>query len=471
MPRTRTPLTIANIREHIVGVDARVPLLDGSSRTYVNFDNAATTPALRPVMECVDEFLGWYSSVHRGAGYKSQLSTRIYEQTREIVLDFVGADPERYTVIYGKNSTEALNKVARGLHFAPGDVILTSLMEHHSNLLPWRGCAQVVHIEPTVEGGLDESSLDALLEQYAGRVRLVAITGASNVTGTLTPYARVAAKAHAAGARFCLDAAQLAPHHPIRMCPANADEQIDFLVFSGHKLYAPFGIGALVCRRDALDNPPVVVGGGTVRFVTPNSADWSGLPDREEAGSPNVVGAVATAKALRCLKEIGMEAVHAHECELTAYLLSQLALVPRVRIYGIADPARVHEKVDVVPFEVEGMSHVLVAAILSAEAGVAVRNGTFCAQPYVRRLLGLSETQIEQTHQQVMEGSLANLPGLVRVSFGLYNTREEIDWFIENLHRVVTGQYRGAYHLDSRSGDYRAAGWNPDFTSDFSLQD
>lgn len=469
MPQSTPPLTIANIREHIVGVNAQVPLLDGSSRPYVNFDNAATTPALRPVMECVDEFLGWYSSVHRGAGYKSQLSTRIYEQTREIVLDFVGADAERYTVIYGKNSTEVLNKVARGLRFEPGDVVLTSLMEHHSNLLPWRGYAQVVHIEPTAEGGLDESSLDALLTAYAGRVRLVAITGASNVTGTLTPYARVAAKAHAAGALFCLDAAQLAPHHPISMCPANPDEQVDFLVFSGHKLYAPFGIGALVCRRDALDNTPAVVGGGTVRFVTPHSADWAGLPDREEAGSPNVVGAVATAKALLCLKEIGMEAVHAHECALTAYLLSQLAQVPRVRIYGIADAARAGEKVDVVPFEVDGMSHVLVAAILSTEAGIAVRNGTFCAQPYVRRLLGLSEAQIEQTHQQVTAGSLANLPGLVRVSFGVYNTYAEIDWFIENLHRVVTGTYKGDYQLNPQNGDYCAANWSPDFADTFTL--
>ena len=470
MQPSHAPLTIANVRQQIVGVDAQVPLLDGSQRTYVNFDNAATTPALQPVLDTVNEFLNWYSSVHRGAGFKSQLSTHVYEQTREVVLRFVGADPARYTVCYGKNSTEVLNKIARGIAFKPGDVVLTSLLEHHSNLLPWRGYAEVVHIEATAEGGLDEDHLDVLLRQYAGRVRLVSVTGASNVTGTLTPVARIAAKAHAAGAQVCVDAAQLAPHYPVQMCPANPDEEIDFLVFSGHKLYAPFGIGALVCRFDALDaNPPGLVGGGTVRFVTAQGAEWAGLPDREEAGSPNVVGAVATAKALLCLEEIGMAAVRAHECHLTAYLLERLARLPRVRVYGIADPARSSEKVDVVPFAVEGMSHVLVASILSAEAGIAVRNGTFCAQPYVRRLLGLSPEQITHDHDQVMAGTLADLPGLIRVSFGLYNTEAEVDWFIYNLERVIRGDYHGEYVLDPHSGDYCVQNWPLDFSRAFTL--
>lgn len=470
MQPSHEPLTIDNVRQQVVGVDAQVPLLDGSQRTYVNFDNAATTPVLRPVLDTVDDFLTWYSSVHRGAGFKSQLSTHVYEQTREVVLRFVGADPARYTVCYGKNATEMLNKVARGITFQPDDVVLTSLLEHHSNLLPWRGYAKVVHIDMTAEGGLDEAHLDALLEAYAGRVRLVSITGASNVTGTLTPVGRIAAKAHAAGAQLCVDAAQLAPHAPITMCPANPEEEIDFLVFSGHKLYAPFGVGALVCRFDALDaNPPGLVGGGTVRFVTPDAADWALLPDREEAGSPNVVGAVATAKALLCLEEIGMKAVREHECQLTAYLLERLAQVPRVQVYGISDPARAAEKVDVVPFAVEGMSHVLVASILSAEAGVAVRNGTFCAQPYVRRLLGLSPEQIEHDHDQVMAGSLADLPGLIRVSFGLYNTEAEIDWFIEHLQQIVRGEYRGTYVLEPKSGDYNVQNWSPDLGAAFRL--
>ena len=164
-----------------------------------------------------------------------------------------------------------------------------------------------------------------------------------------------------------------------------------------------------------------------------------------------------------------MAAVRAHECHLTAYLLERLARLPRVRVYGIADPARSSEKVDVVPFAVEGMSHVLVASILSAEAGIAVRNGTFCAQPYVRRLLGLSPEQITHDHDQVMAGTLADLPGLIRVSFGLYNTEAEVDWFIYNLERVIRGDYHGEYVLDPHSGDYCVQNWPLDFSRAFTL--
>ncbi len=465
-------LTIDNIRTNIVGIEAQVPLLDGSHRTYVNFDNAASTPALRPVLEALNEFMTWYSSVHRGTGFKSQLSTMAYDQAHEIVCRFVGADPATHTVVFGKNSTEALNKIARRLPLAAGDVILTTLMEHHSNDLPWRAVAHVEHVQVDENGALNQAHLDDLLARYAGRVRLVAITGASNVTGYINPIHRIAEKAHAAGAEILVDAAQLAPHRAVDMRPLDDPGHIDYLVLSAHKMYAPFGTGALIGRRETfLQGDPDMVGGGTVDIVTLDDVKWAGLPDREEAGSPNVVGAVALAKTLLCLQEIGMEALAEHEARLTAYLLRKLApLADRgVRVYGLTDPARATEKVGVVPLGVEGMSHYLVAAILSAEGGIGVRNGCFCAHPYILHLLNVSPQAAREHQQEIKNGTKANLPGLVRVSFGCYNTEEEIDWFIEVLEKIVRGEYQGHYVQDPASGAFWPEGYAPDWSAYYHL--
>ncbi len=470
---TCTSLTIHNVRQHIVGIDAQVPLLDGTQRTYVNLDNAASTPSLRPVLDTVNEFMTWYSSVHRGTGFKSQVSTHAYEQAHSIVCDFVGADPQTHTVIFGKNSTEALNKLARRLPLVEGDVILTTLMEHHSNDLPWRAVTHIEHVNVNREGALDEAHLDHLLDKYAGRVRLVAVTGASNVSGYINPVHRIAAKAHAAGAEILVDAAQLAPHRAVNMRPSDDPGHIDYLALSAHKMYAPFGTGALVGRREVfLQGDPDVVGGGTVEIVTVDDVTWAGLPDKEEAGSPNVVGAVALARAMLCLQEIGMEALAEHEAQLTARLLKKLAhLNDRgVRVLGITDPARAAEKVGVVPFHIEGMSHYLAAAILSAEGGIGVRNGCFCAHPYILKLLEVAPNQAQMHRQEVINGVKAHLPGLVRISFGCYNTEDEIDWLVQVLEKTVRGEYRGKYVQDPVSGAFWPQGYAPEVTSYFGLK-
>lgn len=464
-------LSIDNVREQIVGVETHVPLLDGSQRPYVNFDNAASTPALRPVVEKIEAFLPWYSSVHRGSGFKSQISTHAYEAAHEIACRFVGADPSTHVAIFGKNSTEALNKLARRLPLRDGDVILTTLMEHHSNDLPWRKAAQVEHIQVDGNGVLDEAHLDRLLTRHAGHVRLVAVTGASNVTGYINPIHRLAEKAHAAGAQILVDAAQLAPHRAIDMCPPDDPGHLDYVVLSAHKMYAPFGTGALIGRRDTfLQGDPDMVGGGVVDIVTLDSVKWNDLPDREEAGSPNVIGAVAMAQAMLCLEEIGMDALADHEARLTAYLLRKLAQIGGVHVFGITDPARAAEKVGVVPLTVQGIDHGLVAAILSAEGGIGVRNGCFCAHPYLLRLLEVSETAARAYQQEIHQGSKAHLPGMVRVSFGCYNTEAEIDWFIEMLERITRRDYRGRYVQDTASGSYWPEGLTPDFARYFNLE-
>ena len=463
-------LTIETARENIVGIETHVPLLDGSTRQYVNFDNAASTPALRPVMDRITAFMPWYSSVHRGTGFKSQVATDAYEAAHEIALRFVGADPATHVAIFGKNSTEALNKLANRFPLQPGDVVLTSLMEHHSNDLPWRKVAQVAHILPDATGALDEAHFDALLAEYAGRVKLVAITGASNVTGYINPIHRLAEKAHAVGAQILVDVAQLAPHRAVDVRPLDDPGHLDYVVLSGHKMYAPFGTGALVGRRDTfLQGDPDMVGGGVVDIVTVDSVKWAGLPDKEEAGSPNVVGAVAMAQAMLSLQEIGMNALAEHEAALTARMLERLNRIEGVTVFGITDPARAGEKVGVVPFVVQGMSHYLVAAILGAEGGIGVRNGCFCAHPYLLHLLDVDETQARQHQDAIQMGSKAYLPGLIRASFGCYNSVAEVDYFADVLERIVRGEYTGQYVQDPASGAFWPEGYDPQPESAFKL--
>ena len=281
-----------------------MPLLDGRLAPYVSLDNAASTPALREVLEAVQSFLPYYSSVHRGTGFKSRLSTAAYDKAHATIARLVGADPGRAAVIFGKNTTEAINKLAFSFPLAPRQVVLSTVMEHHSNDLPWRRRAQVVRAAVTPDGRLDEGDVDRLLAVYGNRVALLTVSGASNVTGFIQPIHRLAQKAHAVGARILVDAAQLAPHRRIDVKAEDDAEHLDYVVLSAHKMYAPFGTGALVGHADTfLQGTPEHQGGGTVEIVTPTDVYWAGLPDREEAGSPNVIGAVAMAVAAQALMD------------------------------------------------------------------------------------------------------------------------------------------------------------------------
>ncbi|GAB4196550.1 MAG: aminotransferase class V-fold PLP-dependent enzyme [Roseiflexaceae bacterium] len=447
----------------LVGLDARVPLLDGTAVRPTNLDHAASTPALRTVQATVERFLAWYSSVHRGTGFASQLSTRAYEEARAVVGAFAGARPGQHAVIFGANTTWALNKLARRIPFQPGDVVISSELEHHANDLPWRQVAQVVYVRADARGRLDEDHYATLLRRYAGRVRLVAITGGSNVTGVLPPVAHLAEQAHAAGAEIVVDCAQLAPHRPIDIGDLDDPAHLDYVAFSGHKLYAPFGCGVLVGRRDTFARgTPDAVGGGTVRSVSAEAVEWADAPARDEAGTPNVVGAVALAAAALALQGIGLATIAAHEAALTAYALRRLAAVPGLRLYGDCDPARAAERLGVISFALDGIDHRLAAAVLSYEHGIAVRAGAFCAHTYVRRLLDHSDAEAGC--------GAAGALGLVRISFGLASSNSDIDRLIDGLEAVVRGAYQGDYRFDQHEGGYRPLGWQVRPEDYFSLQ-
>ena len=454
-----------NFRSLVAGLDGEVPLLDGRTVPYVNLDNAASTPPLRAVIEALDGFMPWYSSVHRGTGYKSRLSTEAYEAARRQVAAFLGADPERDAVIFVKNATEGLNKLAQCLPLTEGrNVVITSWMEHHSNDLPWRAAAHTVHVDIDPLGRLDMDDLRAKLGRYRDSVAVVAVTGASNVTGFINPIHEIARLAHEAGAYMALDAAQLAPHRPVDMKPAGDEGHIDFAVIASHKMYAPFGSGALVGPREVFEaGPPSVVGGGAVDLVSDDHVDWAAAPEREEAGSPNVPGAVALARAIQVLAGIGMDQVAQHEAELVQYALRRLNKLPKVHVYGSRDPERTEDRVGVITFDVEGLHHALVAAVLAYEAGVGVRNGCFCAHPYVTRLKRVGPEEFARIRSQVLRGDRTNAPGMVRASFGLYNTTDDIDVFIEALERICRGDIRGQYEFEPSVPSYEPRGfaWDP----------
>lgn len=448
------------LRSEIIGIDSSLPRREGPAGPAINLDHAATTPPLRQVHATVERFLGSYSSVHRGAGLKSQASSAAYEQARAVVGRFVGARHGQHQVIFTRNTTEALNLLAHRLDLRPGQVILSSELEHHSNDLPWRAVAPVQHVRATSDGALDLDQYEQLLRRHAGQVRLVALTGGSNVTGHLPPIYRLAALAHAYGAEIAVDAAQLAPHRRIALGDLDDPGHLDYVALSGHKLYAPYGAGALIGRADRFANgAPLLAGGGSVRSVTGSAVVWADGPGREEAGTPNAVGAIALAAACLALEAIGLDTIAAHEAALTRYALDQLARVPGLWLYGDPDPASAETRLSVIPFCLEPYDPHLVAAMLSYEAGIAVRSGSFCAQPYVRRLLERAESGCEPGQA-----------GLLRASFGLATTFAEIDLLVAALRAIAAGDYDGLYEREARRGDFQPIGWAPPQSGLFQLE-
>lgn len=432
----------------LVGADQQVPLLSGAAARYVNLDYAASTPPTVGVLQALESFLPYYSSVHRGAGFKSLVSTEVYESAREAVRRFFGAGADR-TVIFTRNTTDSLNLLAASL--PSGTRVATFASEHHANLLPWhRPGLSVLRLPIPRDAGESLDRARAALSE--GTVDLVAVTGASNVTGEIWPVAELASIAHEHGAAIVVDAAQLAPHLPIDMEALQAD----YLAASGHKMYAPFGCGVLVGTPRWLDSgPPFLRGGGAVRFVTTDEVLWADLPDRQEAGSPNVVGAFAFAVALTELAEYGMDRVRDHDCSLGAYARRRLARIDGVSTYELWPETA--PRTGVVLFNVGGYHHSLVAAVLSAEHGIGVRHGCFCAHPLLARLLGLTDEDVDEVVAAMLGGAPRPVPGAVRASVGVGSSEDDIDRLANALEELVRRGPSGEYVYDEASSEYLPA--------------
>jgi selenocysteine lyase/cysteine desulfurase len=460
------------LRDQIVGIDQKVPTLSGKKKTYIYLDNAASTPSFRQVANTVNQFLEFYSSVHRGMGFKSLIATEAYDEAHQMIGQFVGADPADQTVIFVRNTTEAINKLASRFPFGPEEIVLYSMMEHHSNDLPWRKKIKTVRIAIEPDGRLNMKDFYQKLETFKKKIKLVAISGASNVSGVINPIYEIAEAVHRIGAKIFVDAAQLAPHRAIQMNPVNKNQRIDFLALSAHKMYAPYGSGALIGPKEIFEKgDPDVVGGGSVNMVTVDKVYWAHLPDKEEAGSPNVVGAIAFAKAAKILQQVGMDRLAQHEAELTSYLLKELSKLEGISILGPSDPSDVKNRLGVVSFNLKGIHNALVSSILSYEGAIGVRSGCFCAQPYLKELLQISDEESDRIIERALAGNRSQLPGAVRVSFGCYNTQEEIDHLIQMLKTIQENRYQGKYQEDKGSGMYYPQNFSLPLKSYFSLSD
>jgi selenocysteine lyase/cysteine desulfurase len=440
----------------LVGDAMLVPCVDGVERPYLAFDVAASTGALPSVLDRVEGFLPTYSSIHRGAGYKSQRATTAYEDARDAMMSFAGRQGRDDVAIICRNTTEAINHLAYRLRLSPGDVVLTTVIEHHANLLPWSRVATCRHIECRPDGTFTAGDVEAALVE-SPPPRLLTITGASNITGWLPPIDEIVSLAHGRGVQVAVDAAQLAPHRPL-------PESCDFIAWSGHKMYAPFGAGALIGPRAAFaEGDPFLVGGGAVDLVDLDEVVWSPPPEREEAGSPNVLGAIALASAIGELTALGWPAIVAHDERIADQLRRGLAAIPGVTLLG---PALSTPTLPVASFILEGVDHALVAARLSVEHAIGVRHGCFCAHPYLVRLLGLSARDVLAFKVAARAHDRAGLPGAVRASAGLSTSAADVSRLCAAVADVASSAPPVPYRRDPLSGDYFAEGFpGPDLGS------
>ena len=431
--------SLDNIRDQIIGLDTPVKVTqDGEEKMIpqIGFDNAATTPAFKAVAEEVHNRLEMYGSIGRGFSEKSNESTDIYEGTRDKILDFLGADRGTYTCFYTNSTTDGLNKLASALITSKNDLVLTTRIEHHANDLSWRERCKVDWAEVNKsDGRVNYDQIEKKLKNYKGKVKVVSISAASNVTGYVMDVHRVAKLAHKYGAMIVADGAQIVAHRKFEMIgdPDDPDDDIDFIAFSAHKMYSPYGGGAVVgLKKELYKHMPTFYGGGTVQIV---GDTWVDYKEHDvavyEAGSPNYPGVVGLGKAVEVLNDVGFDAIRAHEKELNRRLIDGLKKYPTIKIYG--DSENIDDRVGVITFNPSYVNTQLLAEELSKIGAVATRRGQFCAHPYVWRLMGIPDSELEG-----YEGcASAKTPGMLRISFGIYNTVEEVDKFLEILPKAM----------------------------------
>ena len=380
-------------------------------KPLVYLDNGATTQKPRVVVEAMtDEYYSVNANVHRGVHFLSQRATELHEGSRETVRAFINAKSTS-EIIFTRGTTESINLLASSFtesQMREGDEVIVSVMEHHSNIVPWQLMAAkhgiVIKVIPMNDNG--ELLLDAYRELFTERTRIVSVAHVSNVLGTVNPVAEMIRFAHEQGVPVLVDGAQSVPHMPVDVQALDAD----FYVFSGHKVYGPTGVGVLYGKEAWLDRlPPYQGGGEMIQTVSFEKTTFNELPFKFEAGTPDFVGTTGLARALEYVSAIGMDKIAAYEHELTTYATERLMEIPGMRIFGQAK-----EKGSVISFLVGDIHHFDLGTLLD-RLGIAVRTGHHCAQPLMQRL---------------------GIEGTVRASFGLYNTKEEIDVLVAGIERV-----------------------------------
>jgi cysteine desulfurase/selenocysteine lyase len=508
------------LRQSFLGLERLDPVVRDGGRPLRSRRIYLDTTATALMADVVWQGLGSYfrnacANSHTEAHRAGRDTTRAIEDSRAAIGRLVGYDSGRDVVLFTANgATGAINFLARALfpsefraplkRFPDGPppelgallakglgdqgrstleemlarpLVVVTMMEHHSNLIPWMEAVghhnlRAVRIDPDT-GALDMADFDRLLEREGERVRLVAVTGVSNVTGIINPVREIAKRAHDVGAQILVDGAQWVPHEPVQMHASDPAQTLDYLVLSGHKLYAPGSRGALIGNLETLSGRRCVtdVGGGMVEYVTLEEFEIKDeVTAREEAGTPNIPGSIAMGLIAETLERIGMPIVAERERELTEKLVERLAGIDGVTIYGSTDLARV-PRAGVVSFNVEALPHGLVAAYLNDFHDIAVRDGCFCAHPYVKALLKV-DAQTEQSYRREMLcGDRRHIPGMVRASLGVYSREDDIDALARALAELVSraDEMRGRYQADL-DGTFRLSG-TPELPATYRIAD
>lgn len=427
-----------NIKDLFIGLDEKVCDSNGHCIDGINFDNAATTPPIKSSIEYIEKLSNTYASIGRGTGQKAEITTNLYKESKNFLMSFFNIkDKEKYVVIYVNNTTEGINKLAKTLKKQPNEIILTSRMEHHSNDLPWRNRGQVEYIDVDENGRLKIEQLEEKLKINYGRVKYVSLTGASNVTGYINDIHFIAKLVHTYGAKLIVDGAQLVPHRKVNISGNTDDEQIDFLVFSSHKIYSPFGVGVIIgLKEDFANSTPDYLGGGTVELVLDNEIIYLPPPDKNEAGTQNFLGVMGLINSLKTIDTIGYDYIEKHEHALLERTIKGLNSIPSVINYG--DTKDISDRLGIATFNLENMYHHNVAEILAKKKGISVRHGWFCAHPYCRRLMNVSEKEAKE----FLEDPTKKMLGMVRVSFALYNSIDEVNMFLNVLEDISLGKMK-----------------------------
>ena len=456
------------IKGDFIGLNTHYKTVDGKTSKRIYLDTTASSLMMGIAHRASNEFLKHYSNTHSLLHFSAKISTKTYNWIHERILEFVHADSDEFTCFFmGSGVTAGMNRMAKTFkRLRPEkDMVLVSIMEHHSNDLPHRKHGgKVIHIPiesvTSNMGAIDMEIFEKYLIQFEGRINYVSITGLSNVTGIINPINKIAKLAHKYGAYVIVDAAQMAAHVPIYMSGFEDKEmEIDVLLFSGHKTYTPGSPGVIIARKSFMAAiEPEEVGGGMVDKVFPDNYFVSKkFPDREEAGTPNILGAITLGSAIHVLDSIGMDIILKKDLKLTQYAIKKMKKYKDIFIYG---ETLVEEclRTGNISFNIIDMDHGLVAAILNDHFNIAVRNECFCAHPYVEKMLHM--THKEKINQlDCLDDHLAwkvePWMGMVRASIGLYNTKNDIDFLIRAISNIISNKTNlSKQYIINDNGDY-----------------
>jgi len=471
----------------------QVGLVDGSSVRYANLDNAATTTSFRAVVSKLEKELQEYGSVHRGAGDKSKISTKRYEEVRDTVRSFVNGKSTDYTV-FAPNTTVGMNQLAYFFAHIKGKIMVSDI-EHSSSWLPWiyqegryqttdqvsledalkgktdfinkaildRGKKKVITYKTKEDFTFDLEDIESMLKEQAAkgedeRVKVLVVTGASNVTGYKPPLKEMADLAHKYCAMIVADCCQLLQHEKVDM----QRQGLDFVVFSGHKMYAPFGSGAIVGDRRILDAFwPYQMGGGNFTYINEDGEVLKyNTNQAHDPGTPNFAGARAIHHAIRELEDIGMDRIEEYEHELVGYAFDELSQMDKVRLYVGRNADGTFDR-SLMTFNIEDMPHNLVSEILNFEYGIGTRAGSYCVYEYSRRIHDVSTEEDERITREILSGKTANIPGSVRASFGMYNHTEDADRLVSAVKEIAEkgfDYYKEKYSINEQTGEWQPVG-------------